>query len=458
MKDPGSFRDPSGYIFYKNNKVYRVVNESYKKDYDHLMSSGLYERLVSEGLLIRHSEISNDPKSNGEYKTLEVERIQFISYPYEWSFNQFKDSLLLTLRIQKICVDYQMMLKDSTPFNIQFIDNKPIFIDTLSFELVENENYVWKPYKQFCEMFLGPLCLMKYVDPNLNKLLINNINGVPLELINKLLPLKSKFNISVFIHFVLHNMVKQKGNVKTTKEEKSKVISKTKHLNIIKQLEGFVINTKVPSELSEWGDYNEETITEKKDYVIDKENSIKSFLKGEKYELTWDIGSNDGFFSRIIAEKYSSNLISFDIDWRCVDSNYLKCRDLNINNVFPLILDLSNPTPSIGWMNKERSSVYERFGSPDLITCIALIHHIINVGIPLESFIEFLYKSRKDILIEYVPYSDPKCQIIFQSRDESFKYPTEDEFVNILKKSFSILESKKLSNTERILYKVRKNE
>jgi len=456
MKDPGSFRDPSGYIYYKNNKVYRVVNESYKKNYDNLMSSGLYDTLVNEDLLIKHSEISNNQKSKGEYKTLEVERIPFISYPYEWSFNQLKDSLLLTLKIQKICVEFNMTLKDSTPFNIQFIGNKPIFIDTLSFELVDNENYVWKPYKQFCEMFLGPLCLMKYVDPNLNELLINNINGVPLGLINKLLPLKSKFNISVFIHFVLHNMFKQKENIKNVKVEKSKVISKTKHLNIITQLESFVINTKVPNELSEWGDYNEETITEKKDYVIDKENSIKSFLKDGNYKLTWDIGSNDGFFSRIIADKYSDYLISFDIDWRCVDSNYLKCKDLNINNVFPLILDLSNPTPSIGWMNKERSSVYERFGSPDLITCFAVIHHIINVGIPLESFIEFLSKSSKDILIEYVPYSDPKCQIIFESRDDNFNYPTENEFESLIMNKFNIIKTKELVETKRCLYLLRK--
>lgn len=456
MNDPGSFRDPSGHIFYENNKVYRVVNESYKKDYDNLISSGLYDRLVDEDLLIKHSEILNKQKSKSEYKTLVVERVPFISYPYEWSFNQFKDSLLLTLKIQKICVEYNMTLKDSTPFNIQFVDNKPIFIDTLSFEIVDNESYVWKPYKQFCEMFLGPLCLMKYVDPNLNKLLINNINGVPLDLINKLLPLKSKFNISVFIHFVLHNMIKQKRTVKTVREEKSKVISKTKHLNIINQLESFVTNTKVPNDLSEWGDYNEETITEKKDYVIDKENTVKFFLKDENYNLTWDIGSNDGFFSRIIAVKYSKYLISFDIDWRCVDSNYLKCKDLNVKNVFPLILDLSNPTPSIGWMNKERSSVYERFGSPDLITCFAVIHHIINVGIPLMSFIDFLSKSTKDILIEYVPYSDPKCQIIFESRDENFKYPTENEFVILLESKFSILKFKRLNETERSLFLLRK--
>jgi hypothetical protein len=453
MKDPGSFRDPSGYIYYKNNKVFRVVNESYKKDYDNLMSSGLYDKLVNENLLIEHSEISNNQKSKGEYKTLEVERIPFISYPYEWSFNQFKDSILLTLKMQRICVDFNMTLKDATPFNIQFIGNKPIFIGTLSFELVDNENYVWKPYKQFCEMFLGPLCLMKYVDPNLNKLLINYINGVPLDLINKLLPLKSKFNLSVFMHFVLHNIVKRKEIVK---EEKSKVISKTKHLNIIKQLESFVINTNLPNELSEWGDYNEETITEKKDYVIDKENSIRTFLKGENYNLTWDVGSNDGFYSRIIAEKFSDNLISFDIDWRCVDSNYMKCKQLNVNNVSPLILDLSNPTPSIGWMNKERSSIYERFGTPNLICCFAVIHHIINAGVPLEVFVEFLLKSIKDVIIEYVPISDPKCRIIFESRGEDFEYPTKIEFECLVKIKFNIIKQKKLNETDRVLYFLRK--
>ncbi len=119
-------------------------------------------------------------------------------------------------------------------------------------------------------------------------------------------------------------------------------------------------------------------------------------------------------------------------------------------------MDLSNPTPSIGWMNKERSSVYKRFGSPDLITCFAVIHHVINVGIPLESFIEFLSKSTKDILIEYVPYSDPKCQIIFESRDENFKYPSIDEFEKLIINKFNIIKTKELVETKRTLYLLRK--
>ena len=456
MIDPGSFRDPSGHIFYENDKVFRVVNNSYKKHYDHLMKSGLYDRLIKENLLVKHTEVANKNNQEEYYKTLDVVKIPFISYPYEWSFSQFKDSLLLTLKIQLICVKYNMTLKDSTPFNVQFVGNQPIFIDTLSFELIEGDNYVWKPYKQFCEMFLGPICLMSYVDPNLNKLLINYINGIPLNLINKLLPFKSKFNFSVFIHIVLHNLLKEKTDSKENKKDQKSVISKNKHLNIIKQIDGFVKGMKLPSFGSEWGKYNEETISEKKGYVIDKEKTVKSFLEKEKYNLTWDVGSNDGFFSRIISEKYSENLISFDIDWRCVDSNYSKCRSSNITNVFPLILDLSNPTPSIGWMNKERSSIYERFVSPDLISCFAVIHHIINVGIPLENFMNFLSMTNKDVLIEYVPFSDPKCQIIFESRGEDFMYPTENEFVNLLESQFSIKKSKKLNETERSLFLLRK--
>ena len=452
MKDAGSFRDPSGFIFYQNDQVFRSVNDNYKSNFDHLIDSGLYEELVNEKLLIDHCELRDQKKEINQYKILKVTKIPFISYPYEWSFNQFKDAVLLTLKIQKKSIEYGMTLKDATPFNIQFKDNKPIFIDTLSFELIENNNFVWKPYKQFCEMFLGPLCLMKYVDPNLNKLLISHINGIPLNLIVSMLPFKSKFNFTVLTHLIIHNLIKEKGGANSKKNKKNIVLSKSKHLNIINQLESFFSEIEAPKIKTEWGGYNEETLSEKKGYVVDKQNTLKSFLENEKYKLCWDIGSNDGLFSRIIGEKYSEIVISFDIDWNCVDENYLNCKSSGIKNVFPLILDLSNPSPSIGWLNKERASVYERFGSPDLISCFAIMHHIINAGIPLENLIEFLSKSSKDVLIEYVPLSDPKCKIIFESRGNDFNYPSLESFKRTILKKFKIINSHKIDETDRILF------
>ena len=120
MRDGGSFRDPSGFIFYEDGNVYRSINFSYKENFNHLVNSGLYDDLVQKGLLIKHNEVDVAENNPHQYKKLLVEKIPFISYPYEWSFNQFKDALLLTLKIQKISIKYGMTLKDATPYNIQF--------------------------------------------------------------------------------------------------------------------------------------------------------------------------------------------------------------------------------------------------------------------------------------------------------------------------------------------------
>ena len=248
-------------------------------------------------------------------------------------------------------------------------------------------------------MFLGPICLMKHVDHSTNKLLINYINGIPLWLVNKLMPLKNKFSLTVFTHIVLHNLIKVNLSSNSSKEEKKSTLSKTKHLNIIDQLEDYVSKLKAPKTNTEWANYNEETLNEKEEYVIDKEKTVLTFLKHEKYNICWDVGSNDGFFSYLIAKDNTENLISFDIDWRCVDKNYLTCKEQNINNVFPIVLDLSNPSPAIGWLNLERSSTFERFGSPDLICCFAIIHHIINSGIYSINLLTFYLFQKKMCLL-----------------------------------------------------------
>ena len=323
-------------------------------------------------------------------------------------------------------------------------------------EIIKDENYVWKPYKQFCEMFLGPICLMKHVDHSMNKLLINYINGIPLWLINKLLPTRSKFNLTVFSHIVLHSLIKENINSSSKKGVNKSILSKTKHLNIIDQLEDYISNLKAPKTNTEWATYNEETLFEKEEYVVDKEKTVLSFLKEEKYNNCWDVGSNDGFFSYLIAKNNAENLISFDIDWRCVDRNYLTCKEQKNTNVFPLLMDLSNPSPAIGWLNLERGSIFERFTSTDLICCFAVMHHIINSGIPFENFIDFLTRSEKDVLVEYIPLSDPKCKIIFQSRDEEFNYPSLEQFKNAISKRFNILKDHKLKKTDRVLFHLRK--
>ena len=453
MKDPGSFRDPSGFVYFEKNRVFRAIHNSYGENYNFLMSSGLYENLAEKHLLVKHT-LSEQEKTENICHILEVERIFPISYPFEWSFSQLRDAAILTLKIQKISVEYGMLLKDATPYNVQFQNNSPIFIDTLSFEKIIDGNHAWKAYKQFCEMFLSPLCLMSYKDPSLNKLLIPFLDGIPLSITNKLLPLKKKLSPTVFTNLVLPNLISSQLTSEGSTTEK--IISKRQHLNIIEQLLNFVRKMKIIKEDSEWGEYNFETVSEKKDYVKDKEETIESMLKDVKHNVVWDIGSNDGYYSRKVSDLTNGHVMSIDIDWKCVEKNYLINQRKKINNVTPILADLSNPSPGIGWMNQERSPIYSRIGEPGLICLFAVIHHIINRNVPIDFIIDFIAKSSKNVLIEYVPLSDPKSQIIFASRGDEFTYPSQEEFEEKVSSQFNVVEKKKLAQTDRILFLLEK--
>src|SRR3989304_1425564 len=186
--EKSSFRDNSGFIFYDQGEIFRAVSYSYKNNYDHLIKSGLYNYLVEEKLLIPHSDVkvSSDNSDAAIYKVIRPVKIDFISYPYEWCFSQIKDAALTTIKIQRAALKYEMTLKDSSAYNIQFYRGKPILIDTLSFEIY-NEGEPWQAYNQFCKNFLAPLALAVYCDVRLNLLLKNFIDGIPLNLAKKIL-------------------------------------------------------------------------------------------------------------------------------------------------------------------------------------------------------------------------------------------------------------------------------
>ena len=178
---PSSFRDPSGFLFLHNELLYRQVNECYQSHYDHLLESGLYENLVEQGLIVAHDEVSLEfARSNGAYKIIKPQLVPFISYPYEWSFSQLKDAALTTLAIQKKALDFGMSLKDCSAYNIQFLEGKPVLIDTLSFEK-HVEGQPWIAYRQFCQHFLAPLALMAHTNIQLSRLSSVYIDGVPLD-------------------------------------------------------------------------------------------------------------------------------------------------------------------------------------------------------------------------------------------------------------------------------------
>lgn len=446
-----SYRDPSGFIFYKEAEIYRQIHHSYKNNYDVLMHSGLYQHLVSSGDLIPHTE-TNLPLEMGVYKIIKPKLVPFISYPYEWCFSQLKAAALLTLKIQKTALQFGMSLKDATAFNIQFLGNSPILIDTLSFEKY-NEGEPWVAYKQFCEHFLAPLALYAFTDERLNKLSLAHINGIPLDLAAKLLPFSAKLKPTIFLHIILHAKSQRKHSSSSLQSTKKTSFSMNAFQGLLDNLETFIEKLSWKSNSTAWGDYyNQKTChSYNQAALLSKKNLVSKFLEITKTKTLWDIGANAGVFSRLAAKKGIS-VISMDFEADVIEQSYHVNKKEGIINILPLVIDLINPSPSIGWHNQERDSIFNR-PLPDTILALALVHHLaITNNVPLPMIAKFFSELGEKLIIEFVPKEDKQTQILLQNREDIFNLYTEKDFELEFSRFFNILEKETIPDSKRSLY------
>lgn len=402
---PGSFRDPSGFLFVREGTLYRQINLSYRENYEYLISSGLYNALTQDNLLIRHSEVGiHTHDERNCYKIIKPEPVHFISHPFEWCFSQLKNAALTLLRIQRISLRFGMTLKDASAYNIQFKGSSPVLIDTLSFEKYQ-EGLVWVAYKQFCQHFLAPLSLMSYRDARLSQLLRVFIDGIPLDLTSSLLPFTTRLDFSLLAHIHLHaGFQKFFKRSFIAKYNTGSEFSRFKLLALIDSLESAVKRLKWRTYDSEWTLYYEHANYSQEAFQYKKE-AVAGFLDKIKPKTIWDIGANTGVFSRIASTK-GIQVISFDMDPAAVEENYQESLGANEVNILPLLLDLTNPSPGIGWDNRERLSLLER-GPTDAVLALALVHHlVISNNLPFNRIAEFFNRICTHLIIEFVPEND----------------------------------------------------
>lgn len=452
-----SFRDPSGFVFSYSGSIYRQVNDCFAQSFDAFIESGLYDKLVSKGLLVSHQEIVDGsvPSTPDSYKVIKPQQIPFISYPYEWSFSQLKAAAMLTLRVQHISIQHGFILKDASAFNIQFVDSKPVFIDTLSFE-----TYIpgtpWVAYKQFCQHFLAPLAIMAHTDIELSKLFISHIDGVPLPLASKLLPFKTRLNYSLATHIHLHAKMQQQHSDAAGKQSMEKARGATlseKGLRALTESLASTVNKlnwKMPK--TEWGDYYENTNYSDR-AGNEKRALVDSFLEGipDKLKIIQDFGANTGEFSRIAAQ-HCDLVVSQDIDPVAVEINYRKSLTDGPTNLLPLIQDFSSPSPAIGWGNEERSSFLERSACDGLLV-LALIHHLaINNNVPLSNIAKLFAGLTRWLVIEFVPKSDSQVIRLLATREDIFVNYTQQGFEEAFSQYFSIEKSEPVPESDRLLY------
>jgi len=451
----GSFRDPSGFIFFRDGVLYRQVNQVYRDHYDLLMNSGLCSSLTSDGLLVEHKETDAAPaQPDIAYKIIVPKRVPFISYPYEWPFSAFKAAALATLEIQQKALEFDMTLKDASAYNIQFVDAKPILLDTLSFERYR-EGEPWVAYRQFCQHFLAPLALMALKDVRLGQLLRVFIDGIPLDLASGMLPQRTRFSFGIGLHIHMHAKSQARHADDASKASQKIALkgsmSKRALLGLIDSLRSLVSKLSWKPADTEWGEYYDCT-NYSENSMRAKHGLVEEFLeKSQPLKSVWDLGANRGFFSRIASDK-GIPTVAFDIDPAAVEKNYLACVTEGERNLLPLVLDLANPSPSLGWQNRERDSLIRR-GPADAVLALALIHHMaISNNVPLPMVADFLASVCRSLIIEFVPKSDSQVQRLLATREDIFPDYTESGFETAFKRRFNIEDARPVAGTERTLY------
>lgn len=450
---PASFRDPSGFLFQQDGIIYRQVNLVYKNDYDHLMDSGLYQTLVDDKLLIPHEEVSIEPPvPKLAYKIIKPESITFISYPYEWCFSQLKDAALTILKVQGKALDFGMSLRDSSAYNIQFKNGRPIFIDTLSFGIY-SEGQPWVAYRQFCQHFLAPMTLMSYKDIRLSQLLSIHIDGLPLDLASCLLPWRTYLRFPLLSHIHLHARSQKHFADKPVNVGQHRM-SRYAFLGILNSLESAVKKLKWQPRGTEWADYYQDTNYSSQAFEH-KKTIVSGFLDRVKTATVWDLGANVGIFSRLASDQ-GIPTISCDVDPAAVEKNYLDCIANNETNILPLVIDLTNPSPGIGWENKERMSLKER-GPADTVLALALVHHLaISNNVPLSRIAGFLSDISHWLIIEFVPKSDSQVQRLLATREDIFPDYNRQAFEQEFSRYFTIDDSTDIQESLRTLYLMRR--
>ena len=453
-KLPASFRDPGGFLFTLENEIYRQVNVIYKQEYDHFISSGLYETLVHSGLLIPHQETEMDfPDPGSGYKILKPEKISFISYPYEWCFSQLKDAALINLRIQKTALDYGMSLKDASAYNIKFQKGKPVFIDTLSFEKYQ-EGRPWVAYRQFCQHFLAPLALMSRKDVRLQQLLKIHIDGVPLDLASSLLPFKTRFKYSLLTHIHVHARTQKRYAGQTINKKSIPKLSRRGLIGIINSLESAINSLEWNPKGTEWSDYYQDTNYTPEGFEHKKE-IVQKFLARSSPETVWDVGANTGNFSRLASDK-GIQTIAFDVDPAAVEKNYMALKSNRETDILPLVNDLTNPSPGIGWQNTERMGLMER-GPADTLIALALIHHLaISNNLPFSKVADFMQQVCHWLIIEFVPKKDSQVQRLLSTRDDIFTDYSQEAFEQEFGRYFAIIDKTQIKQSERSVYLMQK--
>lgn len=456
--EPGSFRDRDGRIYRSGDRVIRGMSQLALDEFQKLQATAFYTKFLEKGQLVESRVLPQDEVPVSEDNRaqwagfIEHSVIPVVSYPYEWTFGMLRDAALLQLNLVEAAILEGMTLKDATPYNIQFVSGRPVFIDIPSFETLPT-GAPWSGYRQFCEMFLFPLMLQAYKGIDFQPLLRSSIDGVGIQTAAKLFGFRDRFRKGVLTHVWLQAKLDSRfgGTSQNVRSElKSAGFNTELILANIRKMRKLVTGLKWQGEGSEWGSYEEFHNYTEDDHLL-KEAFVEESVAASEAELVWDIGCNTGQFSKIAAA-HARGVIAMDLDHFAVERLYRETREEKIKDILTLVQNVADPSPSWGWRNNERTDLRTR-ARPDLVLCLALIHHVvISANIPLEEFIGWLADTSDQIIIEYVSRSDDKVEALLRNKQDKYADYSRKNLESQLQKHYRIMRQLSLESGNRFLY------
>jgi len=416
--DPGSFRDPMSRVFVSDDAVLRALDGEALADYEALESSAFFREAVDAGRIVgtERGEAPAELTGQGWAAVLRHERIPFVSYPYEWPFEMLRDAAVLQLDLVAAALEDDLTTKDASSYNVQFVGSRPTFIDVGSFERLRADE-PWYGYRQFCQLFLFPLMLQAYRGLAFQPWLRARVGGIsPIEA-RRAMSRRDLLRKGVLLHVALHARAEQRlaGTERDVKAElKKSGYRKEIHIAQNRGLRKVVDKLRWKESESAWSGYSERRHYTDDDLAT-KERFVEAAASRSHRSLVWDLGANDGRFSRLVAP-HADYVVAVDQDPLVVDALYRSLRDEGDERILPLVMDLSDPSPGLGWRSRERRAFVDR-GQPDLVLALAVVHHMaITANVPIGQFVDFLAELGAETVVEFPRPDDPMVERLLRNK------------------------------------------
>ena len=404
-----------------------------------LLSADFFSDAVRAGTLVDSWLLSDEEtlrtrdsiRDTGSWNVLvEHEPLPVVSYPFEWPLGMLLDAAKAELRLARAALLDGYVTIDATPFNVQFVGAKPVHIDIGSFEPYVDGNS-WIAYRQFCRTFLYPILLSLGGDNSVHREIAgNSIDGIDAQKCWSRLKIHQKYSPRTGLQVLLQGTADRRAN-KSEEQLESELSSAGMNSTVIGRqmvtLANLLDRLNPRTEKSHWNTYSERVhYTEK--HLHDKHEFVRSIVKRTRPKMVLDIGANDGSFSLTVSP-YASSVVSIDRDDRVVNLFYSSQRE-KANNILPLVVDIADPSPGRGWLNRECAPFLQRV-NPDVVLCLALLHHlVISNSIPIDSVVDMLASFEAEVILEVPAMSDPMVQTLLAKKahqsDFLERYRTDD--------------------------------